>query len=403
MSFEWKKEKLKNLCLKIGSGATPRGGQDAYLDNGEFSLIRSQNILDFTFSYNGLAFIDEKQANQLNNVIIEENDILLNITGDSVARVCQVPIDVLPARVNQHVSIVRPKSDILFHKFLKYYLLNPVFKDFMLGLSSVGGTRNALTKGMIEDFEISLPPLKTQEKIAEILSSFDDKIELNRQMNATLEAIAQTLFKEWFGGNTEGALREGWRMGKLREIGIIITGKTPSSQNMEHFGNIIPFVTPTDFKNYGKIIISAERGISNEGIKAFKYKILPMDSVIVTCIGSDMGKVAINKIECLTNQQINSIILNSEITTSDYVYYYLVEKYELLKSIASGGSTMPIINKSQFETIDIVLPPIELAKKFQKIVNDLNIQIEANLKENQTLTQLRDSLLPKLLRGEIAV
>ncbi len=190
--------KLKDCCTKIGSGATPRGGKEVYLDEGSFSLIRSQNVLDFFFSYNGLAFIDKDQAYQLSNVEIEEKDVLLNITGDSVARVCQVPGTLLPARVNQHVSIIRPDKSKLVPEFLKYFLLNPKFKNYMLGLASVGGTRNALTKGMIEDFEINLPSLSTQTRIAAILTALDDKIELNRQTNQTLEAIAQAIFKEWF-------------------------------------------------------------------------------------------------------------------------------------------------------------------------------------------------------------
>src|ERR1017187_4545011 len=99
----WKKYKLKDLCTKIGSGATPRGGKEAYFSSG-ISLIRSQNILDFSFSKKGLAFINDEQADELSNVIVEKDDVLLNITGDSVARVSQVPSDVLPARVNQQIG-----------------------------------------------------------------------------------------------------------------------------------------------------------------------------------------------------------------------------------------------------------------------------------------------------------
>jgi type I restriction enzyme, S subunit len=192
----FQKLKLGNVCRKIGSGATPRGGKDAYHESGEYSLVRSQNILDFTFSKDGLAFINEQQASKLNNVALEERDILLNITGDSVARVCQIPKEILPARVNQHVAIIRPNPNILNPDFLKYYLLNPKFKEYMLMLSSSGATRNAITKGMIEEFEIDAPDLPTQNTIAEILSSLDDKIELNNQINQNLEALAQALFKQ---------------------------------------------------------------------------------------------------------------------------------------------------------------------------------------------------------------
>ena len=174
MSFNgWDTAKLKDLCTKIGSGATPRGGKEAYLDDGKFSLIRSQNVLDFTFSYDGLAFINEEQASKLDNVAIEERDVLLNITGDSVARVCQVPNEVLPARVNQHVAILRPDEGQLSPEFLKYYLLNPSFKSYMLGLASVGGTRNALTKGMIEDFDILIASIAIANNCILVTNNID--------------------------------------------------------------------------------------------------------------------------------------------------------------------------------------------------------------------------------------
>ena len=209
----WKRYKLGEICEKIGSGATPRGGKEANLDKGEILLIRSQNILDFRFSRDGLTFIDENQANELRNVIVAENDVLLNIKGDGVARVCQAPKDILPARVNQHVAIIRPKANELDKAFLKYALLNPSFKRFLLGLASAGGTRNALTKGMIENFEISAPEsIKEQQAIASILSALDEKIELNLQMNQTLETMAQTT----------GSTVPGIRQSELRRVETIL-------------------------------------------------------------------------------------------------------------------------------------------------------------------------------------
>lgn len=149
----WKKNKLGKVCSKIGSGATPRGGDASYICQG-ISLIRSQNILDFTFSRDGLAFIEDIQAKELSNVEIKERDVLINITGDSVARVCQVPKEILPARVNQHVAILRTDQKQLVPEFLKYYLLANPIKELLLTYASTGATRKALTKGMLEEFEI---------------------------------------------------------------------------------------------------------------------------------------------------------------------------------------------------------------------------------------------------------
>lgn len=192
---EWKERKLGTLSTKIGSGATPRGGSNSYRNDG-ISLIRSQNILDFKFSFDGLAFIDNEQADDLKNVILEQNDVLLNITGDSVARCCIVPDGVLPARVNQHVSIIRVKPDKADYRYIFYSL--QVLKEELLSQAEIGATRRALTKGMIEDLEILLPTLPEQKAIASVLSSLDDKIDLLHRQNKTLEAMAETLFRQWF-------------------------------------------------------------------------------------------------------------------------------------------------------------------------------------------------------------
>lgn len=153
--------KLADICTKIGSGATPRGGKEAYCDKG-ISLVRSQNVLDFTFSHDGLVFINDEQAAKLNNVEVFDGDVLLNITGDSVARACMMNSAFLPARVNQHVTIVRGKKDCVLNRYLLYFL--QWRKGYLLQLASAGATRNALTKGMIEQLEIDLPALDVQKK-----------------------------------------------------------------------------------------------------------------------------------------------------------------------------------------------------------------------------------------------
>lgn len=177
--------KLADICEKIGSGATPRGGKEAYCEDG-VSLVRSQNVLDFTFSSNGLAHINEIQAQKLSNVEVHEGDILLNITGDSVARACMMDTSFLPARVNQHVAIIRGKSDKVINSFILYFLQWQ--KGYLLQLASAGATRNALTKSMIEQLELDLPSLFDQKKIVSILDSIQYKIQINQKINDNLAA-----------------------------------------------------------------------------------------------------------------------------------------------------------------------------------------------------------------------
>lgn len=153
----WVENKLKAVTTKIGSGATPRGGEGSYKTEG-VSLIRSLNVHDLFFKYAKLAFLDDMQAAGLSNVEVLSRDVLLNITGASVARCCIVPDDVLPARVNQHVSIIRPQPNKLAPEFLHFLLISKYYKDKLLKTGEEGGsTRQAITKAQIEDFTISYP------------------------------------------------------------------------------------------------------------------------------------------------------------------------------------------------------------------------------------------------------
>ena len=198
MIKDWSEVILGKVCTKIGSGATPPGGKDVYLDDGPYTLIRSQNIYNDGFHHDSLVFISEHHADELQNVEVLEGDVLLNITGDSVARVCQVTQDVLPARVNQHVAIIRPDSVSLDASYLRYYLASPEMQTLLLSWAGSGGTRNALTKGMLESLVIPTPRFPEQRAIVHILDTLDDKIELNRRMNQTLEEMARAIFQDWF-------------------------------------------------------------------------------------------------------------------------------------------------------------------------------------------------------------
>lgn len=171
----WEVRNLKDITKKIGSGATPKGGKESYKKEG-ISLIRSMNVHDNKFIYKDLAFIDEGQSKQLDNVIVEEDDVLLNITGASVARSCIVPKNVLPARVNQHVSIIRLIQELGNKIYLNNLLINDTFKQNLLSTSRAGGaTREALTKVQLEELSIPLPPIQLQNEFAYIVIKIEEQ------------------------------------------------------------------------------------------------------------------------------------------------------------------------------------------------------------------------------------
>ena len=195
----WEKHRLSKLTLKIGSGATPRGGRESYVNEG-IALIRSMNVYDGKFILKDLAYLTNVQAEKLNNVIVESDDVLLNITGASVSRCCIVPQIILPARVNQHVSIIRCKKHLLSPIFLNQLLITSEFKSLLqkIGESS-GATRQAITKNQIEELTIPLPPLSLQNEFADFVGQVDKSQLAIQKSLEELETLKKSLMQEYFG------------------------------------------------------------------------------------------------------------------------------------------------------------------------------------------------------------
>ena len=172
-NFGWEQVLLREATSKIGSGATPRGGKESYQADG-VTFIRSMNVYDGRFEYKDLAHITDEQAIQLNNVIVEEGDVFINITGASVARSCIVPSDTLPARVNQHVAIIRCVRSRLHPAFVSNMFSNERFKRQLLDIGESGGaTRQAITKQQLENLVVILPPMDLQEQFAAFVAQTD--------------------------------------------------------------------------------------------------------------------------------------------------------------------------------------------------------------------------------------
>lgn len=194
---------LRDLTTKIGSGATPKGGKSSYKVEG-ISLIRSMNVHDLQFKMKDLAFIDDNQAGKLNNVTLEADDVLLNITGASIARTCIVPAEVLPARVNQHVSIIRAKKDQIRPQLLNFILYSEKYKKEILGIGEKGATRQAITKGQLESLTVKFPnSLNKQDLLIEKANCLHEKTRMltnlfNKKLNNLFElkmSILERAFK----------------------------------------------------------------------------------------------------------------------------------------------------------------------------------------------------------------
>ena len=198
-SFGWKQALLCEVTSKIGSGATPRGGKESYQAEG-ITLIRSMNVHDGRFEYKDLAHITDEQAAQLDNVTVEDGDVFINITGASVARSCIVPTDILPARVNQHVAIIRCVREWLHPRFANNMFLNDRFKGQLLDIGESGGaTRQAITKQQLENLAVILPPLELQEQFAAFVEQTDKSKLAIQESLVELETLKKALMQKYFG------------------------------------------------------------------------------------------------------------------------------------------------------------------------------------------------------------
>ena len=198
-TMNWPKKLLRDITTKIGSGATPKGGRESY-PNAGVSLIRSMNVYDGQFLYKDLAHLTDEQATQLNGVTVEAEDVLVNITGASVARSCVVPKDVLPARVNQHVAIVRCNRELLNPIFTNKMFINNEFKKALLSIGESGGaTRQAITKKQLEDLSVVVPPLSIQNEFFTFSERVDQQKQTVQQSLEKLELMKKALMQEYFG------------------------------------------------------------------------------------------------------------------------------------------------------------------------------------------------------------
>ena len=401
VSMEWKEVRLGDVCSKIGSGATPSGGKEAY-KGGDYHLIRSQNVLDFAFSKDGLASINDEQANKLKNVEIIQGDVLLNITGDSVARCCIVPSEILPARVNQHVAIIRPRKEELDNHYLLYYL--QYYKRQLLQIASAGATRNAITKAMIENLILPCPKsLDDQRRIASILSSLDRKIELNNKINADLEEMAQAIFKNWFVDfepfkdgkfvNSElGMIPEGWKVGRLADIAEITMGQSPAGNSLnENREGMIFYQGSSDF------------GFRFPSIRVFttEPKRLAVANSVLFSVRAPVGDINVAKEECCIGRGVASI--KSKYGHDSYLFYTMKSLHKLFDSFDGEGTVFGSINKKTLSAIQILLPSDGIVEQFNNIASSFDDRIRSLSDENSRLSLLRDTLLPRLMSGELEV
>ena len=404
---EWQPVRLGGYCSKIGSGSTPRGGEKVYQAEGT-AFIRSQNVYNGVFAPNGLAFLGDEEAERLDGVTVQKGDVLLNITGDSVARCCQVPETVLPARVNQHVAIVRPKPDEFDARFLMYFLISQWMQSVMLSLAGSGGTRKALTKAMIEGFEIPKPLLQVQSDIAEVLVNYDDLIENNRRRMALLEEAARQLYQEWFvrlrfPGHEHTHIAKGapdsWEKKPVSELTTFLNRGIAPHYDDDAEGLVI---NQKCIRN-GRLDTALARRQSRE----FKPdRQIQVGDVLVNSTGEGtLGRIA------QVNAPLPNCTVDTHITlvrpkTETGLHYFgmAVMAWEpRFSTMGRGATNQTELSRDTIGKAEILIPTHSLVQQFEEFAAPLFQQVVHLMAQSEKLRAARDLLLPRLMSGEIAV
>jgi type I restriction enzyme S subunit len=358
--------------------------------------------------------------------ILKKGDIVVTMTdlskkGDTLGYAAKIPGSNKKKYLhNQRLGLLQFKSNAINRDFLHWALRTKRYNWFVVG-SATGSTVKHTSPSRIKLYKFACPTdLKEQQAIAYTLSSLDDKIELNRRMNATLEQIAQTIFKQWFidfefpdergqpykssGGEMVeselGEIPRGWEVKDIGDICKTFGGGTPKTKEPSYWedGDIF-WATPTDMTSLkSPIIFDTSRKITEEGLNKSSAKLLPIGSVLMTSRAT-LGYFAITKVPICTNQGFISMVCDGEVSNY-YLLHTLKNKVELIENLASG-STYLEINKSSFRSISVIIPPSSLIEKFDNFVKLIYDKIYLYESESQNLSLIRDELLPKLMSGKI--
>ena len=334
--------------------------------------------------------------------------------------------------VGQRLITLRGKSGLLDNTYLKFLMMSEFVQNQLLARAT-GTTVSGIKQAELRKIDLLIPPLPTQRRIADILSVLDEKIELNRQVNVTLEAMAQAIFREWFvdfnlpdvsdpkglsrdhaplqamesgknGSRRAGqtfrvsGIPQGWRVGKLGDIYKTASGGTPSRARNEYYANgTYQWVKSKELN--GSFIIDTEEKITGDALKNSSTKLLPKHSVLIAMYGATVGEIGIISNEATTNQAVCAFIPNEDYPFS-FIFQFLKNNKDDIISRAVG-SAQQNISQELLRNLEVIIPESNILKKYHTIVEPIFLAIEENIKQTATLAAVRDALLPKLMSGEI--
>lgn len=410
--MEWKEVRLGNVCEIYG-----RIGFRGYTTNdlvdtpkeGAISLS-PKNIINGELNLEQCTYIKWDKYYESPEIMINPNEIVITKTGSSVGRTTFVRRVVHPMTLNPQLVVLKNISENA--EFLSYYIKSALFQSVLKSIV-VGSAIPTLSQKNLANLMINVPKeVEDQRRIASILSSLDRKIELNNKINADLEEMAQAIFKNWFVDfepfkdgkfvdSELGMIPEGWKVGRLDEIADVVGGSTPSKAKPEYYTQKgIAWLTPKDLSNHPAVYTSrGEIDITEEGYNSTSTKLMPKGTILFTS-RAPIGYISIAQNDICTNQGFKSLVPRKAGTCFLYCFLKYVTP-EIEKK--STGSTFKEASGALMKSLQVIMPEQKVFEEFEEIVSPLFARIESLEKENSRLSTLRDTLLPRLMSGEIEV
>lgn len=390
---EFEFHSLGELCEVKGGKRLPKGEQLTKIKTNH-PYIRTRDLHNNQVSLSDLEYVPDAVFPKISRYIVNEGDIILSIVG-TIGLIASIPKELDKASLTENcVKLVSIDNEVLDKNFLYYYLISKLGQDEIY-VRNVGSTQPKLPIYNIKDIPVPLPPLPEQKAIAEVLSILDDKIELLQKQNETLEALAQTLFRQWFIEEAD----DSWEVTLIGDKLKTVLGGTPSKQIEEYWDGDVPWINSgmvNEFRVY-----KSSRNITVLGFNKSSTKLMPVGTTVVAITGATLGQISLLEIECCANQSVVGIIGNEEIPFW-YVHLWITHMMPEIMLNETGGAQNHI-NKNDINFTKLVVPTRSYLNHKEDTFVSLYKKISLNVMEIETLRTTRDLLIPKLMSGQVRV
>ncbi len=403
-------EKKASELYKSSSGLSKPADAFGY----GFPFLSYSDIFNNYYAPKELTTLVNSTEKDRETCSVKRGDVFLTRTSETTEELgmsCVALKDYPNATFNGFAKRLRPITDEIVPEYAAYFFRSSYFRAQCISMASLI-TRASLNNAMISRFRIRYPrSKKAQATIGNTLMSYDNLIEVNNKRIKALEQMAENLYKEWFvrfrfPGHEmtefENGIPKGWEIKSLADIGEVVGGGTPATDQPDYWGGDIPWLTPADLTSFDDIYItSGSSFITAEGLKNSSAKLLPKNTVLLSS-RAPIGYVAIAQNSLCTNQGFKSVICNAEIMNPICLFYYFKNNKGLLECYASG-STFLELSGGRLKRIKLIVPPIDIQNRFAEIVNSWLLLTIQYADQNRKLIKQRNLLLPRLMSGKLEV